>query len=339
VTDPVAQAAAQIAADAAPSSTEPNLLERAMETIHTLEAKVEHLIHPETAPAVSMPANLDPNTGAAVETLSHEDAKAYLAQEAGAATAGESIPSSSASISETANTAAAGGTNQTESTGSALASGATGEAPNVVAGAVDSAAVASASIAEASPASTTITTPELSSGEAPNAAGIPPAGVATDANTAGDVGNVRGAATASSPLPNSTPFAQSAPEKSTENSALAPAATGNVLLNASPTVDVPVLEAGGAEMGELDAKASAGSPVNVANAAQTAAAALAGTAEASASTAPIATTLKTSDPLPRESHLMLLEAKISAFRTKLANAERVALVEFEAIVGHIKAVL
>jgi hypothetical protein len=36
---------------------------------------------------------------------------------------------------------------------------------------------------------------------------------------------------------------------------------------------------------------------------------------------------------------MLLEAKIAAFRMKLANAERVALVEFEAIVGHIKAVL
>jgi hypothetical protein len=269
MSDPVAQAAAQIAADAAPSSTEPSMLDRAMETIHTLEAKVEHLIHPD-APG------------------------------------------------------------------------------NVVAGAADSAAAASASTAETSPASMTSITPEPSSGEAPNAVATPPAGAAMPASTGNvllnaapvvDEGNVQSAATASSPLPNSTPFAQSSPEKSTENSALAPAATGNVLLNASPTVDVPVLEAGGAEMGELDAKASAGSPVNVANAAQTAAAALAGTAEASASTAPIATTLKTSDPLPRESHLMLLEAKISAVRTKLANAERVALVEFEAIVGHIKAVL
>lgn len=43
--------------------------------------------------------------------------------------------------------------------------------------------------------------------------------------------------------------------------------------------------------------------------------------------------------LPRESHLMLLEAKIAAFRAKLANAERVALDEFEAIVGHVRAVL
>jgi hypothetical protein len=80
-----------------------------------------------------------------------------------------------------------------------------------------------------------------------------------------DEGNVQSAATASSPLPNSTPSAPSSPERSTENSDLS--------------------------------------------------------------------------ELSRESHLMLLEAKIAAFRMKLANAERVALVEFEAIVGHIKAVL
>lgn len=45
------------------------------------------------------------------------------------------------------------------------------------------------------------------------------------------------------------------------------------------------------------------------------------------------------EPLPRESHLMLLEAKVAGFRAKLANAERVSLAEFEAIVGHVKAVL
>lgn len=45
------------------------------------------------------------------------------------------------------------------------------------------------------------------------------------------------------------------------------------------------------------------------------------------------------EALPRESHLMLLEAKIAGFRAKLANAERVALDEFEAIVAHVKAVL
>lgn len=43
--------------------------------------------------------------------------------------------------------------------------------------------------------------------------------------------------------------------------------------------------------------------------------------------------------LPHESHLMLLEAKIAMFRAKLVNAERVALDEFESIVGHVKAVL
>ncbi|WP_433705812.1 hypothetical protein [Paraburkholderia sacchari] len=43
--DPIAAAAAQL--DAAPSSTEPSMLERAEETIHELEAKIEHLMHPE----------------------------------------------------------------------------------------------------------------------------------------------------------------------------------------------------------------------------------------------------------------------------------------------------
>lgn len=43
--------------------------------------------------------------------------------------------------------------------------------------------------------------------------------------------------------------------------------------------------------------------------------------------------------IPRESHLMMLEAKIAGFRAKLANAERVALDEFEAIIAHVRAVL
>ena len=46
MTDPIAEAAAQLNQDAAPSSTEPSMLERAEETIHELEAKIEHLIHP-----------------------------------------------------------------------------------------------------------------------------------------------------------------------------------------------------------------------------------------------------------------------------------------------------
>lgn len=44
MSDPVAEAAAQLAAQ----SAEPSLLEKAMGTIHDLEAKVEHLIHPDT---------------------------------------------------------------------------------------------------------------------------------------------------------------------------------------------------------------------------------------------------------------------------------------------------
>jgi hypothetical protein len=43
MTDPVAEAAAQLAAQQA----EPTMLEKAMDTIHDLEAKVEHLIHPD----------------------------------------------------------------------------------------------------------------------------------------------------------------------------------------------------------------------------------------------------------------------------------------------------
>jgi hypothetical protein len=49
MTDPVAEAAAKIAAQAA----EPSLLDKAMDTIHDLEAKVEHLIHPESVPNVT----------------------------------------------------------------------------------------------------------------------------------------------------------------------------------------------------------------------------------------------------------------------------------------------
>lgn len=43
MSDPVAEAAAQLAAQ----SADPSLLEKAMGTIHDLEAKVEHLIHPD----------------------------------------------------------------------------------------------------------------------------------------------------------------------------------------------------------------------------------------------------------------------------------------------------
>ena len=51
MSDPVAQAAAQIAADAAPSSTEPSIIDEIKQGIHTLEEKVEHFIHPDSAAA------------------------------------------------------------------------------------------------------------------------------------------------------------------------------------------------------------------------------------------------------------------------------------------------
>jgi hypothetical protein len=44
-------------------------------------------------------------------------------------------------------------------------------------------------------------------------------------------------------------------------------------------------------------------------------------------------------PLPRESHLMLLEAKFANALAKLRNAERVSVDELEAIYVHIKAVI
>jgi hypothetical protein len=53
MSDPVAEAAAQLAAQKA---AEPSLLEKALDTIHELEAKVEHLIHPDApgnVPAVA----------------------------------------------------------------------------------------------------------------------------------------------------------------------------------------------------------------------------------------------------------------------------------------------
>lgn len=73
MSDPVAEAAAQLAAQLA----EPNLLEKAMGTIHDLEAKVEHLIHPDTPgnePAVVVESAMAP----------------AIAEEAGTAATGES---------------------------------------------------------------------------------------------------------------------------------------------------------------------------------------------------------------------------------------------------------
>lgn len=82
--------------------------------------------------------------------------------------------------------------------------------------------------------------------------------------------------------------------------AATPATTGNVLVNSTPTVDAPV----------IDAPEPAVEPV----------------AEAV-------------EPLPRESHLMLLEAKFANALAKLRNGERVFIDELDAIYTHVKAVI
>ncbi|MFM0566955.1 hypothetical protein PQQ88_01230 [Paraburkholderia caledonica] len=97
-------------------------------------------------------------------------------------------------------------------------------------------------------------------------------------------------------------------------------------------------EAGSGEAGNVDAgtpPAGVATPASMGNVLANAAPVV----DAPVIDAPAAEPVAEVAELPRESHLMLLEAKISVFRAKLANAERVALDEFEAIVGHIKAVL
>lgn len=100
--------------------------------------------------------------------------------------------------------------------------------------------------------------------------------------------------------------------------AATPASTGNVLLNAGPVVEAPVVEVGSAEMGESSPSSVATAPAVM------------------SSPTP---SVDASADLPRESHLMLLEHKLAGMRAKLVNAERVTLDEFEQILGHIRAVL
>jgi hypothetical protein len=106
--------------------------------------------------------------------------------------------------------------------------------------------------------------------------------------------------------------------------AATPASTGNVLANAAPLVDAPNFDTG--TRGSLVPGISSSAPLTSSDA-------------NAVNSGSQATGAEAGDELPRESHLMLLEAKIAAFRAKLANAERVALDEFEAIVGHVRAVL
>jgi hypothetical protein len=113
------------------------------------------------------------------------------------------------------------------------------------------------------------------------------------------------AAEALSAAPATEPVAVSVSIESKPSLADAPLATGNVLVNETPTVEAP----------------------NVAPAVD------AGAQEAGA--APAAG----GDELPRESHLMLLEHKLAAMHAKFKTGERIVIDEFEQILGHIRAVL
>jgi len=94
MTDPVAEAAAQIAAQQA----EPSMLEKAMDTIHELEAKVEHLIHPEDEAPNVLPAStsgtLPESTPSATTGSIASSENSELGNVAAAATA-SSLPESS----------------------------------------------------------------------------------------------------------------------------------------------------------------------------------------------------------------------------------------------------
>ncbi|MDR7006082.1 hypothetical protein [Paraburkholderia strydomiana] len=115
----------------------------------------------------------------------------------------------------------------------------------------------------------------------------------------------------------SDPIAQAAEALSAAPSSTDPV-TGNVLVNETPTMAAPEI----APVGEPVISPSEPAPA----------------VEAATSTAASDAPQQETE-LPRETHLMMLEAKIAGFRAKLVNAERVALDEFEAIVAHVKAVL
>lgn len=120
--DPIAQAAAQIHADAAPSSTEPSLIEEFAEGLHTLEQKFEHLIHPSAE--VAQPGESSA-TATASNTPPTANCAATSATDTTAATADANASPSTASEST-------GGTEGNAATpaDSAAAQESTGEDPN-----------------------------------------------------------------------------------------------------------------------------------------------------------------------------------------------------------------
>jgi hypothetical protein len=97
-------------------------------------------------------------------------------------------------------------------------------------------------------------------------------------------------------------------------------------------------EAGSGEVGNADAgtsPAGAATPASTGNVLVNAAPVV----DAPVIDAPAAEPVAEVAELPRESHLMLLEAKFANALAKLRNAERVSVDELEAIYVHIKAVI
>lgn len=132
----------------------------------------------------------------------------------------------------------------------------------------------------------------------------------TEPQPAPDAGNAAGGASDAAPSEAVTsapaaPVSESAGDSPNADAgtspagAATPAITGNVLLNAAPVVDAPVLAAPAAEQ-KPEPEA---------------------------------------EPMAREWHLMSLEAKFASALAKLRNAERVSVYELESIYVHIKAVI
>lgn len=129
MSDPIAEAAAQ---QAQAQAVEPSLLDQAMSTIHSLEAKVEGLMHPDAAPSSTEPL---PNAagGASPEGTSSPADSAPAVSGSAEGEAGNAVegaaPSSAASV-ETPSSAPAAVEPEAQAAGA--------EDPNAVAHAAES---------------------------------------------------------------------------------------------------------------------------------------------------------------------------------------------------------
>lgn len=166
MSDPVAEAAAALAKQ----QSEPSLLDKAMDTIHDLEAKVEHLIHPESVP------NVTPGSPATDASATLSDVSGQPITSLDSAKPSESLPTETqapASVTGSAEPSTITPTSSVES-----------ELPNILAGvpvadtapADSTASIAGADLPNVPPASTSGTpqesTPNADSGlkaDVPNA--------------------------------------------------------------------------------------------------------------------------------------------------------------------------